>query len=107
MNMGALLLFQLSQLWHISKQVKKEGPGALYAGLSAALARQASYTTLRLGLYDVMKQLVMDCEFLLFPVVRWHKEHGQHLSSCMKESTATLPTALTLFGEAPYAHEAS
>lgn len=43
-------------------QVKEEGPGALYSGLSAALARQASYTTLRLGLYDLMKQVLIDCE---------------------------------------------
>lgn len=40
--------------------VRNEGTGALYAGLSAALARQASYTTLRLGLYDFMKQVVLD-----------------------------------------------
>lgn len=43
-------------------QVRNEGTAALYAGLSAALARQASYTTLRLGLYDFMKKLVLDCE---------------------------------------------
>lgn len=35
---------------------------ALYSGLSAALARQASYTTLRLGLYDLLKRLVLDRE---------------------------------------------
>ncbi|CAM9122645.1 unnamed protein product [Choristocarpus tenellus] len=39
--------------------VRKEGGKALYAGLSAALARQASYTTLRLGLYDFMKSLLI------------------------------------------------
>lgn len=33
---------------------------ALYSGISAALARQASYTTLRLGLYDLMKSVVFD-----------------------------------------------
>ena len=43
-------------------QVKNEGVVALYSGLSAALARQASYTTLRLGLYDVLKRLVLDRE---------------------------------------------
>lgn len=80
--------------------MKNEGPGALYAGLSAALARQASYTTLRLGLYDVVKQLVIDCEFPPFPVVRWHMEHGQHLWSSVNESTATLKTDTTLFDEA-------
>ncbi|CAM9495477.1 unnamed protein product [Ectocarpus sp. 4 AP-2014] len=40
--------------------VKNEGVTALYAGLSAALARQASYTTLRLGLYDLLRKLVLD-----------------------------------------------
>ncbi|CAM9915949.1 unnamed protein product [Ascophyllum nodosum] len=40
--------------------VKNEGVQGLYAGLSAALARQASYTTLRLGLYDFMKRAVID-----------------------------------------------
>lgn len=45
-------------------QVKNEGVPALYSGLSAALARQASYTTLRLGLYDLMKRLVIDGEIL-------------------------------------------
>ncbi|CAN0529121.1 unnamed protein product, partial [Scytosiphon promiscuus] len=39
--------------------VKNEGVAALYAGLSAALARQASYTTLRLGLYDLFKRAVL------------------------------------------------
>ena len=45
-------------------QVKNEGVPALYSGLSAALARQASYTTLRLGLYDLMKRFVIDGETL-------------------------------------------
>lgn len=45
-------------------QVKNEGVGALYSGLSAALARQASYTTLRLGLYDLLKRLVLDRELV-------------------------------------------
>lgn len=40
--------------------MKNEGVTALYAGLSAALARQASYTTLRLGLYDLLWRLVLD-----------------------------------------------
>lgn len=44
--------------------MKNEGVPALYSGLSAALARQASYTTLRLGLYDLMKRLVIDGEIL-------------------------------------------
>ncbi|CAN0030783.1 unnamed protein product [Pylaiella littoralis] len=40
--------------------VKNEGVLALYSGLSAALARQASYTTLRLGLYDLLKRIILD-----------------------------------------------
>ena len=31
--------------------VTKEGPLALYAGLSAGILRQATYTTTRLGVY--------------------------------------------------------
>lgn len=42
--------------------MKNEGVLALYSGLSAALARQASYTTLRLGLYDLLKRLLLDGE---------------------------------------------
>uniref|UniRef100_A0A7S4E1E5 Mitochondrial 2-oxoglutarate/malate carrier protein n=1 Tax=Lotharella globosa TaxID=91324 RepID=A0A7S4E1E5_9EUKA len=33
----------------------KEGVGGLYSGLSAAVTRQLTYTTLRLGLYDVIR----------------------------------------------------
>lgn len=40
--------------------VHKEGASALYSGLSAALARQAVYTTLRLGLYDSLKERLPD-----------------------------------------------
>lgn len=43
-----------------TEQVKNEGVTALYSGISAALARQASYTTLRLGLYDIMKRFVFN-----------------------------------------------
>ncbi len=35
------------------------GVPALYAGLSAAMARQAVYTTARLGLYDVIRPLIV------------------------------------------------
>ena len=60
------------------EQVKNEGVQGLYAGLSAALARQASYTTLRLGLYDFMKRAVIDGEFSTF-------EHC-YLSTCVGEA---------------------
>lgn len=59
------------------RQVKTEGVKGLYAGLSAALARQASYTTLRLGLYDSMKRAVMDREWRMLAVYAWH------LSACL------------------------
>lgn len=37
---------------HVLRHViKTEGPTALYAGLSAGLLRQATYTTTRLGIY--------------------------------------------------------
>lgn len=39
-----------------SKIVKREGPKALYKGLSAALLRQATYTTTRLGTYTVLNE---------------------------------------------------
>jgi len=37
--------------------VADEGAGAFYKGIGAAWMREASYTSLRLGLYDPMKQL--------------------------------------------------
>ena len=33
--------------------IKQDGVGALYRGLSAGLLRQATYTTARLGIYQV------------------------------------------------------
>jgi solute carrier family 25 oxoglutarate transporter 11 len=43
----------------IAKQIfATEGVSGLYRGLSAALVRQATYTTLRLGTYDVIKELI-------------------------------------------------
>ncbi|ORZ00219.1 mitochondrial carrier domain-containing protein [Syncephalastrum racemosum] len=38
------------------KIASKEGPFRLYAGLSAALLRQATYSTVRFGVYDKLKQ---------------------------------------------------
>jgi len=42
----------------ISEAMKKEGPGAFYKGIGPAWLREASYTSLRLGLYEPVKQLV-------------------------------------------------
>jgi len=38
--------------------IKEEGFKGLYGGLSAALTRQCTYTTLRLGLYDVLREKI-------------------------------------------------
>jgi len=38
--------------------MKNEGPGAFYKGIGPAWLREASYTSLRLGLYEPVKQLV-------------------------------------------------
>ena len=35
-----------------------EGPGAFYKGIGPAWLREASYTSLRLGLYEPVKMLV-------------------------------------------------
>lgn len=36
--------------------VRKDGVGALYKGLSAGLLRQATYTTTRLGIFNMMSE---------------------------------------------------
>jgi hypothetical protein len=40
--------------------VRTEGPAALYAGLSASLLRQATYSTVRFGTYEFLKQRRLD-----------------------------------------------
>jgi solute carrier family 25 oxoglutarate transporter 11 len=40
--------------------VKAEGPGGLYSGLSAAMTRQATYGTARIGLHRVFSQKLVD-----------------------------------------------
>ncbi|KAK9708497.1 hypothetical protein K7432_009594 [Basidiobolus ranarum] len=40
----------------IINTVKKEGPLALYNGLSGSLFRQATYSTTRFGIYDILKR---------------------------------------------------
>lgn len=42
--------------------IKNEGPLRLYAGLSASILRQASYSTVRLGGYEKLKQLLLQKE---------------------------------------------
>ncbi len=36
--------------------VRKDGVGALYKGLSAGLLRQATYTTTRLGVFNIISE---------------------------------------------------
>jgi solute carrier family 25 oxoglutarate transporter 11 len=48
----------VSQLGIAKQIVASEGFAGLYRGLSAAMVRQATYTTLRLGFYDVIKHKV-------------------------------------------------
>lgn len=42
----------------IGSAMKDEGPGAFYKGIGPAWLREASYTSLRLGLYEPVKMLV-------------------------------------------------
>ena len=44
----------------LSDIYKNEGFKGFYSGLSAALTRQLTYTTLRLGLYDVFREQVVN-----------------------------------------------
>ncbi|XP_051464737.1 mitochondrial uncoupling protein 3-like [Apus apus] len=41
----------------LSTMVRTEGPGSLYRGLVAGLQRQMSFASIRIGLYDSVKQL--------------------------------------------------
>ncbi|ORY80804.1 putative dicarboxylate carrier protein [Protomyces lactucae-debilis] len=47
----------------IAHVARKEGPRALYAGLSASLLRQATYSTTRFGVYEELKARVTDPSF--------------------------------------------
>ena len=41
----------------IVTMVRTEGPRSLYSGLVAGLHRQTTFASVRIGLYDTMKQL--------------------------------------------------
>lgn len=41
----------------LSTMVRTEGPRSLYSGLVAGLQRQMSFASIRIGLYDSVKQL--------------------------------------------------
>ena len=49
--------------------LKNEGLGGLYTGLSAGLLRQASYTTVRLGVYTTLFEIASG-EFTTLMLVR-------------------------------------
>ncbi len=49
---------KISQVQIAKNIVANEGVAGLYQGLSAAVMRQATYTTLRLGSYDVIKAMI-------------------------------------------------
>jgi solute carrier family 25 oxoglutarate transporter 11 len=50
-----------SSLYVIKQVIKKEGFFSLYNGLSAGLLRQASYTTVRMGVYtSLVEHLAVD-----------------------------------------------
>lgn len=44
------------------KIIRTEGPLKLYAGLSASILRQATYSTVRLGGYEALKQALLQKE---------------------------------------------
>lgn len=57
--LGESPLSQGISQWQMARQiVRTEGAAGLYQGLSAAVMRQATYTTLRLGTYDAIKSYV-------------------------------------------------
>jgi len=53
--------------------VKSEGPVGLYAGLSAAAARQLSYGNLRLGIYSTLRDSEHHtvCSHRVMPMPGW------------------------------------
>jgi hypothetical protein len=52
---GVLLMLQLA----VAKEIiAKDGAGGLYKGLSAGLLRQATYTTARLGIFQIFSDLL-------------------------------------------------
>merc|ERR1712142_837921 len=51
------------------KVIRTDGPRGLYSGLSASLVRQASYSTARFAIYDVIKNRVSpNGEAISFPL---------------------------------------
>lgn len=51
-----------SMLSTMIRIIQQEGPTRLYAGLSASILRQATYSTARLGGYETLKQLLLQRE---------------------------------------------
>jgi dicarboxylate transporter 10 len=53
---------KLNMFGTMMKIIKTEGLLKLYAGLSASILRQATYSTVRLGGYEKLKQLLLKKE---------------------------------------------
>ena len=61
--MGADGAKKATSLQVISQVIKTEGASALYTGLSAGLLRQASYTTVRMGVYtSIIDYMSVGCK---------------------------------------------
>lgn len=52
----------VGMLGTVKNIIRTEGPLKLYAGLSASILRQATYSTARLGGYEKLKQLLLQKE---------------------------------------------
>lgn len=51
-----LIAFLRAQLKVAGDIIAKDGFGALYKGLSAGLLRQATYTTARMGIFNILSE---------------------------------------------------
>lgn len=63
--------------------VKGEGPSALYAGLSAALTRQATYGTARIGLHTVFSRKLAEAQADGQPLPLWKKFGSSFVSGAI------------------------
>ncbi|KAG5190636.1 mitochondrial carrier domain-containing protein [Tribonema minus] len=77
--------------------VHEEGAMSLYGGLSAGLLRQATYTTLRLGLYDLGKRLALE----LIELVTGEPARGAAGGAAMRFVVGALSGAAASFLSCP------
>lgn len=66
----------MGMLGTMVKIARTEGPLRLYAGLSASILRQATYSTVRFGVYEKLKQSTSSC--------KWNDIDIQHVFAHMK-----------------------